>query len=44
MLDDTSNPETRNYVQHVLENYQIYKARLGEKADIASDLRLGRTG
>lgn len=37
-------PETRNYVQHVLENYQIYKARLGEKADIASDLRLGRTG
>ena len=36
-------PETRNYVQHVLENYQIYKARLGQPADIASDLRFGRT-
>ena len=37
-------PETRNYVQHVLENYEIYKARLGEEADIGKDLRLGRTG
>ncbi|WP_158285747.1 lytic transglycosylase domain-containing protein [Pseudohoeflea suaedae] len=37
-------PETRNYVQHVLENYEIYKARLGEAADIGRDLRLGRNG
>lgn len=37
-------PETRNYVQHVLENYQIYKTRLGQKTDIAADLRFGRTG
>ncbi|MES5097584.1 lytic transglycosylase domain-containing protein [Agrobacterium sp. BA1120] len=37
-------PETRNYVQRVMENYQIYKTRLGEKADIVSDLRNGRPG
>ncbi len=36
-------PETRNYVQRVLENYQVYKTRLGQKADIVSDLRFGRT-
>jgi len=35
-------PETRNYVQRVMENYQVYKTRLGEKADIESDLRYGR--
>eukprot|EP00913_Durusdinium_trenchii_P021352 g20065.t1 len=35
-------PETRNYVQRVLENYQVYKTRLGQKADIVSDLRFGR--
>ncbi|MGA1829854.1 transglycosylase SLT domain-containing protein [Rhizobium wenxiniae] len=35
-------PETRNYVQRVLENYQVYKTRLGQKADIAADLRFGR--
>ncbi len=34
--------ETRNYVQRVMENYQVYKARLGQKADIVSDLRMGR--
>ncbi|HXV28893.1 MAG TPA: lytic transglycosylase domain-containing protein, partial [Sinorhizobium sp.] len=34
--------ETRNYVQRVMENYQVYKSRLGQKADIVSDLRLGR--
>ncbi|MBB4185043.1 soluble lytic murein transglycosylase [Sinorhizobium terangae] len=34
--------ETRNYVQRVMENYQIYKSRLGEPADIVSDLRMGR--
>ncbi|WP_320196201.1 lytic transglycosylase domain-containing protein [Agrobacterium rosae] len=37
-------PETRNYVQRVMENYQIYKTRLGQKADIVSDLRDGRSG
>jgi len=30
--------ETRNYVQRVMENYQIYQARLGGRADIARDL------
>lgn len=35
--------ETRNYVQRVMENYQIYKARLGsKKLTIVSDLRFGR--
>lgn len=35
-------PETRNYVQRVMENYQVYKVRLGQKTDIVSDLRFGR--
>ncbi|NLS19164.1 lytic transglycosylase domain-containing protein [Rhizobium sp. P40RR-XXII] len=35
-------PETRNYVQRVMENYQVYKARLGQKADIVQDLVNGR--
>ena len=33
--------ETRNYVQRVMENLQVYKARLGEPSDIAHDLRFG---
>ena len=37
-------PETRNYVQRVMENYQVYKTRLGQKADIVTDLRNGRSG
>ena len=37
-------PETRNYVQRVMENYQVYKTRLGQKADIVADLRDGRSG
>lgn len=37
-------PETRNYVQRVMENYQVYKTRLGQQADIVSDLRNGRAG
>ncbi|NTJ41958.1 lytic transglycosylase domain-containing protein [Agrobacterium larrymoorei] len=37
-------PETRNYVQRVMENYQVYKTRLGQKADIVEDLRNGRSG
>lgn len=35
-------PETRNYVQRIMENYQVYKTRLGQKADIVADLRFGR--
>jgi soluble lytic murein transglycosylase len=34
--------ETRNYVQRVMENYQVYKSRLGQNADIVEDLRIGR--
>lgn len=34
--------ETRNYVQRVMENYQVYKVRLGQAADIEKDLRFGR--
>lgn len=34
--------ETRNYVQRIMENYQVYKTRLGQKADIVGDLRYGR--
>ena len=36
--------ETRNYVQRVMENYQVYRARLeGRPLGIARDLRFGRT-
>ena len=35
--------ETRNYVMRVMENYQVYKVRLGQKADIVGDLRYGRS-
>lgn len=34
--------ETRHYVQRVMENYQVYKARLGQPASIERDLRFGR--
>ncbi len=35
--------ETRNYVQRVMENYQVYKTRLkGGRLTIESDLRKGR--
>ncbi|QKV18492.1 lytic transglycosylase domain-containing protein [Oricola thermophila] len=33
--------ETRSYVQRVMENLQVYKARLGEHPDIGHDLRFG---
>jgi soluble lytic murein transglycosylase len=33
--------ETRNYVQRVMENFQVYKSLLGEEADIAADLTAG---
>ncbi len=34
--------ETRNYVQRIMENYQVYKARLGGTVNIESDLTNGR--
>ncbi len=34
--------ETRNYVQRVMENHQVYKTRLGPKSDIVAALRHGR--
>ena len=35
--------ETRNYVQRVMENYQVYKARIADaRLDIDGDLRFGR--
>jgi len=37
-------PETRNYVQRIMENYEIYKARLGEPTDIGRDMVYGRNG
>ncbi|WP_425349854.1 lytic transglycosylase domain-containing protein [Mangrovicella endophytica] len=36
--------ETRNYVQRVMENYQVYKMRLGAPVDVEQDLRYGRQG
>jgi soluble lytic murein transglycosylase len=36
--------ETRHYVQRIMENYQVYKARLGGQASIESDLIYGRRG
>lgn len=35
-------PETRNYVQRVMENYQVYKMRLTGRFAIADDLTRGR--
>jgi len=34
--------ETRNYVQRVMENYQVYKMRLSGRFDITADLINGR--
>nr|WP_198174133.1 lytic transglycosylase domain-containing protein [Mesorhizobium xinjiangense] len=34
--------ETRNYVQRVMENYQVYKMRLTGRMDIENDLVKGR--
>lgn len=34
--------ETRNYVQRVMESYQVYKAQLGAPFDIEHDLVMGR--
>jgi soluble lytic murein transglycosylase len=30
-------------VQRVMENYQVYKTRLGQTANIEADLRFGRS-
>ena len=35
-------PETRGYVQKVMENLQVYKARLGAEPDIARDMTTGK--
>ncbi|WP_283193944.1 hypothetical protein [Rhizobium sp. AN80A] len=35
-------PETRDYVQRVIENYEVYKARLGQPVSIQKDLIGGR--
>ena len=34
--------ETRDYVQRVMENYQVYKILLDQKADIVADIAAGR--
>ncbi|UVC10552.1 lytic transglycosylase domain-containing protein [Rhizobium sp. TH2] len=34
--------ETRDYVQRVMENYQVYKLLLSETPDIAADMTAGR--
>ena len=34
-------PETRSYVQRIMENLQIYKIRLGQKSAIDRDIRFG---
>ncbi|MCD2471782.1 transglycosylase SLT domain-containing protein [Jiella sp. MQZ9-1] len=36
--------ETRNYVQRIMENYEVYKIRLGAPFSIESDLVNGRKG
>ncbi len=36
--------ETRNYVQRVMENYQVYKMRLSGRVDVTADLIGGRRG
>lgn len=35
-------PETRTYVQRVMENYQVYRMRLSGRMDIVRDLTHGR--
>ncbi|AJY46595.1 lytic transglycosylase domain-containing protein [Martelella endophytica] len=43
-IESIPYPETRNYVQRIMENYEIYKARLGERTNIERDLIYGRNG
>ncbi|KAG1648822.1 hypothetical protein GQR58_029556 [Nymphon striatum] len=35
-------PETRSYVQRVMENLQVYKMKLNQNTSIEDDLRLGK--
>ncbi|MDZ7824332.1 MAG: lytic transglycosylase domain-containing protein [Ahrensia sp.] len=35
-------PETRSYVQRILENYQVYKLQLGQQSSLVHDLVNGR--
>lgn len=34
-------PETRSYVQRIMENLQVYKTKLGQPTSIENDLRFG---
>lgn len=44
-IEEIPYRETRSYVQRVMENYQVYRARLGgRKLTIDKDLRVGRGG
>lgn len=43
-IEDIPFTETRDYVQRVMENYQVYKMLLDEKADIVTDITAGRRG
>lgn len=36
-------PETRSYVQRIMENLQVYKTKLKQETSIANDLRFGAT-
>lgn len=36
-------PETRSYVQRILENLQVYKTQLGQNTSIQNDLQYGTT-
>lgn len=40
-IESISYPETRNYVQRLMENLQVYKTQLGQDSSITHDLRFG---
>jgi len=40
-IEDIPFTETRDYVQRVMENYQVYKMLLNEKADVVADIMAG---
>lgn len=40
-IESISYPETRSYVQRLMENLQVYKTQLGQKSSIEQDLRFG---
>ena len=41
-VEDIPFTETRDYVQRVMENYQVYKILLNQKADIVADITAGK--